>query len=367
MPPLSPSAYLSAGEPTSASVRELVSGVDALYLSVWAEIPEELLRRLDLGRAVAQAGQAPVPFEFAGVQFGLAPHAWHRYRYLLQHEFGLVGISPSTHLPPIRIQPRAEFLHGLGVESVVDAFRTMLEMEVAVPWMSVARLDLFADFQGWPVDREPESSFVVRAKDVTLRSQRGRRTGLQFGKRSSGTIVGRIYNKTAEIAQSGHGWWYDMWAERYVCGQPVWRVEFEFDRSALKQFELDPVEKVLARAGGLWAYATETWLTHRTPSRDQTRSRWPVSAAWAQVQLASLRGDDIGLNRALDRKQEAKLEALVPVLRGCFTSAAAHWGADGIDDGVACLNAYLHEWEGLTGHTVAGAIAIKRRNWGWGL
>ena len=367
MVPHSPADDVSSPIVADGRLRELASGVDALYLSVVAELPEGLLRRLDLWRAIAEAGQRPVPFELGGVKFGLAPHAWHRYRYLLQHEFGQVGISPSKHLPPIRIQPRGEFLHGLGPESTVDAFRTMLESEVPVAWMQVARLDLFADWQGWPVDGEPESSFVGRAKDVTLNSQRGRRTGFQFGRRRTGTIVGRIYDKTAEIAQSGHRWWFDLWGDRYVEGQPVWRVEFEFDREGLHQFKLDSPEQVLAGVGGLWRYATEGWLTHRAASRDQTHSRWRVSPAWTQVQHASLRDDDVGLNRCLDRKQEAKLEALVPVLRGCFTSAAAHWGADGIDDGLACLNRYLHEWEGLTGHTVAGAIALKRRNWGWGV
>lgn len=85
------------------------------------------------------------------------------------------------------------------------------------------------------------------------------------------------------------------------------------------------------------------------------------------VQQASLRGNAIGFNRALERKKEASRKALEPVLRGYFTSACAQWGADSVAQGIACLTASLHEWELETGHTIAGQIAIKRRNGRWGL
>jgi len=365
--PLSPVDPMSPGLLTAGSVRELASGVDALYLSGQVDVPTEFLQRLDQYRAVAQAGGSPVPFSFGGIEFGLAPHGWGRYRFCLSHESGLIGITTSKLLPPVRIQPRAEYLHGLGAESTIDAFRTAIDRELGWPSLSVSRIDLFADFQGWDVGSDDPEEFVTRAKQLTVRSDRGKRTGLEFGRRSTGSITGRIYDKSTEILHSGKTWWYDVWGERHAEGQPVWRVEFEYGRGFLRELSLDPPEDVLEGAGDLWAYATEDWLSHRTPTADQTRSRRPVSDTWKAVQQASLRSDAIGLNRALERKKEATLEGLLPVLRGCFTSASAQWGADGMVEALDRFGSYLHSWETATGHTIEGEIATKRRNGRWGL
>jgi hypothetical protein len=228
-------------------------------------------------------------------------------------------------------------------------------------------VDLFADWQGWDVSAESEIAFVTRAKQLAIRAERGRRTGLEFGRRSSGSISGRIYDKSLEAAQNKKTWWWDIWGERYVEGLTVWRTEFEFNRGFLREMSLDTPAEVLKGSGDLWAYATDDWLSHRTPTGDETRSRWPVSPPWEAVRQASLRGDSIGLRRVSDRKTEAALKAVLPVLRGCLTSASAQWGADSITEAVTCLTGYLHDWEQLTGHTVAGQIAAKRRRRGWGL
>ena len=60
-------------------------------------------------------------------------------------------------------------------------------------------------------------------------------------------------------------------------GTDVTRVEIEFGRKALTEFRLDSPTQVLSATSGLWAYGTEQWLTHRIPTPDCNRSRWPVS------------------------------------------------------------------------------------------
>jgi hypothetical protein len=44
----------------------------------------------------------------------------------------------------------------------------------------------------------------------------------------------------------------------------VHRLEFEFGREALVEFDLNTPDQVLAAAGDLWAYATGDWLTYRS-------------------------------------------------------------------------------------------------------
>ena len=89
----------------------------------------------------------------------MAPHAWAKHRYCLTHAFGRIGISPSLNLPAFRIQPRAEFLHGVGVRAAVQGFRDLIEDECGIVKLQVSRIDLFADFQGWDLSGDDPQTF----------------------------------------------------------------------------------------------------------------------------------------------------------------------------------------------------------------
>jgi len=103
-----------------SELTELASGVGALYLSGRASIPLALVDELEAVRADAVLSGQPVTFHFGDEQFAVAPHDFQRYRFCLDNLLGRVGISTSSHLLSFRIQPRAEFLHGLGAQGVVD-------------------------------------------------------------------------------------------------------------------------------------------------------------------------------------------------------------------------------------------------------
>ncbi|HLA82145.1 MAG TPA: hypothetical protein VJP78_11110, partial [Thermoleophilia bacterium] len=133
-------ADLSAPLVASPRVWELASGVDALYLSGWAELPDSLLSRLEVAKKRARLSGAPVSFSFGGIEFGLLPYGMQKYQYWLSHEWGALGVTASMALPPLRWQPRSEFLQGLGVESSVDAIHTMLEAEVGLHRFGVSRV-----------------------------------------------------------------------------------------------------------------------------------------------------------------------------------------------------------------------------------
>ncbi|MDP3984227.1 MAG: hypothetical protein Q8Q52_04375 [Acidimicrobiia bacterium] len=347
----------------------MASGVDALYLSAWAELPDELLGRLERSKARAQAVREAVRFSFGDIDFALAPYGVQKYEYWLSHEYGALGVSSKKSIPPLRWQPRSELLHGIGVESALDALGTVTEAEVGLFRFTVSRLDLYSDWQGWDVGLLDETRFVRRARHVAVDLDGDAWTGFTFGRRRSGTIGGRIYDKTAEIAAGkGNPMWFEIWKERYVPDSSVIRVEFEFHRQALfKEFGLDTPEEVLANLGGLWGHATESWLTHRDLTGDFTRSRLPISGPWASIQQPSFRENAIGLDRATRGKGQAELENILPVLRGCFTSASAQWGVDGMVEGLGKFAEYLHAWELATGRSVDGEIAVKRQKKDWGL
>jgi hypothetical protein len=98
-------------------LRELASGVDALYLSGRPEVPGVLRARLEEGRQLAEGTTAllwggpqvvggttvPIPFDLGGDKFDLGPHGWGKYRYCLDQPDGRVGFTTSpAHLRPAR-------------------------------------------------------------------------------------------------------------------------------------------------------------------------------------------------------------------------------------------------------------------------
>lgn len=361
----SPGAEVSPPVVVSSRLRELVSGIDALYLSGRVRLSEPLLRRLEKAKGHAQTAGEAVPFLFGGVEFGLTPHGLGRYAYRLSHEHGLVGLTPSKHLPPVRVQPRAEFLHGLGPEGTVDAFSELLEAEVGNVRWSVARVDPFADFQGWEVRAEDRSRFVCRAKTRVTFEEPEELTGLQFGRRSGGRMTARVYEKSGQAARTGATFWRDLWGERFREGESVWRVEFEAGRTILRELGIDTPADLFANLGGLWGYATD-WLSLRCPIPDGTRSRWPVAPEWETVRRARLRGDAVGLERTAGGRRAASEKRTVSGLCGYLSSFGALRYAYTISEALAQADPVLRDWEQQTGIPFEARVAKKQRRWGWG-
>jgi hypothetical protein len=111
--------------------RELTSGVDALYLSGRAALSTDFLAQLDAQRLLADQMEGPVEIVFGGLTMQLQPRKWGLYRYCLDQPYARIGFSPKPKIPAIRVQPRAEFLHGHGVENVVEWARPSLNQSAA--------------------------------------------------------------------------------------------------------------------------------------------------------------------------------------------------------------------------------------------
>ena len=273
-----------------AGVVELTSGVDALYLSGRAALSDDFLARLDALRRIADEQEGPVNLVLGGLEMQMQPRKWGLYRYCVDHPYARFGFSPKQRIPAIRVQPRAEFLHGAGVEEVVEWARHLLESECGAVHLQVARIDLFADFQGWNISGDQRHEFLCRADARNLFETAQEFNGLKIGKRESGTISVRLYDKTVESAKTGTAYWKELWGEAYDPALPVLRVEFELHREVLRQFGVSTPEEVLGATGSMWHYLTHEWLTHRVPTDDETRSRWPLSEPWQGVQRARIAG-----------------------------------------------------------------------------
>ena len=293
-PPL-PSDHVVANMHVAADgIWELASGIDALYLSARLDLPADLVSYLELCREWATEMRRPVPCDIGGTYFGLAAHGWGKYRFCLDHPMARIGFSTSRHLPAVRVQPRAEYLHAESPEAVVATLRALLEPDLGDVHFSVSRVDLFADWQGWDLTLDDAHRFVCRADTRRTYEVGGTLTGFEFGSRKTKTFSARLYDKTADVAVKGSDWWPEVWGEPYEPDLSVHRLEFEVGRQALVEFDLDTPGSVLATTGDLWAYATGDWLTFRSPTADSTRSRWPLAPEWHSVQLATLTHRSVG-------------------------------------------------------------------------
>ena len=343
----------------AAGMLELASGVDALYLSGRTVLPGALVERLEEGRRLAEAISGPVPFDFGTESFGLAPSAFGRYRYCLEHADARIGVSPSTHLPPIRIQPRSAYLHTVGPAAAATRFAHLLMADCGEVEMSVSRIDLYADFEGWNLRAEDRHRFSCRSTSIRTFEEGARLTGFEFGRRSTKTVSARIYDKTADITRTGADWWYDIWDRRPGCGV-VHRVEFEWNRAGLAQFGLRRVDDTLAAVSDLWRYASNEWLVHRSPTLDTNQARWPVSPPWRCVQQAGIAGRTLGLVRMHELLRAGSLRLLTPALVGYLVGFAELSETKGIDDTMAALRRHLRRDEVDRKTAFAERVRLRR-------
>jgi hypothetical protein len=340
-------------------LRELASGVDALYLSGYGEPTAEFVEHLESARKLAELVREPLWCNLGDERFNLYPHGWGRYHYLLAGDMGSVGVTTSRHLPAVRVQPRSSHLHAVGPQQCVDRFSELLAGRVDNLSFTVSRVDLFVDLQGLDLDAGCRERFVCRAGAIRVFEQDGAFTGIQLGMRTTKTFSARIYNKTVDLARSGADWWYAIWGDAYDPSLPVWRIEFEIGRQAITDFGLDTPQQVLAATGDLWRYATDEWLTYRVPARSE-RSRWPVAPEWTAIQQASLGGRTVGLDRVRAGRRIGTLRRIFPALAGYLATFASAIGTTNIEDTLAALDQQLRNDEIARRITFADRIAQRQ-------
>lgn len=308
---------------------ELASGVDALYLSSHPNIPQSLFQSLlNQRNALGNANLESEPFVLGGEVFDLSARSWGKYPVSLNHRHALIGFSSSQALPSVRVQFRAEYLHSTDLGEAISWITLLLHAEgIEVDW-KVSRLDLFIDIQGWEIDQSDRDLFQCRAKSFHAYSEGSQVSGFNFGRRKSNTILARVYNKSMQMKSENKQWTHLIWSKKFDPNQTVWRIEFEFNSQYFRECHLDSLEEVINHIGSIWKNAT-LWLTHRYPSEDSNKSRWPISEEWKMVQGASLAAHAVPLERISENKKRSSLEGLMSGLMGYVTSVAAY--SNGLD------------------------------------
>ena len=215
---------------------ELASGLDALYLWGRGVVPGGLLADLERFKLLAAEAGGPVDVHLVGYPLRVLGSGWGKYRYCAVHELARVGFTPSDALPCVRVQPTSLGLHALGPDVIVLWVRNLLDALGIDATLTVARLDLHADYQQLAIEAEERSHFVGYSNQRALYEVDEALSGLNFGTHG-GAIYARIYDKTRELDGKGDDWWLDVWGTRYEANRPVIRDEFEFSRDGLGEFD----------------------------------------------------------------------------------------------------------------------------------
>lgn len=289
----------------------------------------------------------------------MEPRSFGRYPYLLQTEHGRVGVTDSLSLPALRIQPLAEHLHAVGPAASLALFERAVGEVTDDLRLTASRLDVFSDWHGLSLGADDRRRFVGRAKRLDTHEDSGELTGFEFGRRRTGTLTARIYDKTLDVELKGARWWHEVWGARYEPGRQVIRVEVEFGRKGLGQYGVDTASQALARAPDLWLTATTDWLSLHTPTADETRGRWPVDPAWLKVQRPSFAEHAVGLDRIKEGRGRGALRALMPGLVGYLAAFCALTGAAGLDDALADLRDEVGDYEIRSGVLFEQRVAAK--------
>lgn len=322
------------------------ANVDTLIVNVKGRLAPDLDALLEHLKEASQEADEdiPMPWTFAGEALYIKAHGSGRqWRWILH--------CPSLHLDVGRgrmngIVGKARLASAFLWERGADGALALLSVFLVGYFgddiaLQVSEAHLCADVAGWDLTLDDAHRFLSRAHKRTSHLDTSADTGDGMdetppleanldGRRCTGFVFSKgaahsctIYDKTKEITVSRKDWMRAVWGARGWDGAArVFRVEFRYKRECLRELGVEEAFAFLDQLPGLWAYSTQLWLRHTTPTADVNRGRWPVSPVWRVVQEAEFYGG--GTPAVRERKRVGDLTLICQMLAGCSTTAAAY-------------------------------------------
>lgn len=333
--------------------RGLRIGVDSLYLSfngnLLPAIEHELATRKYAAQQRNPEDQAQAQWTVGKHVFEVSDKGRQGYAYILRDNAYQIALraGDSGRLPVAYVQVSAELLAHQPPEAVVDELRKIIE-ELAESDLAavVSRIDLYADFQtATDIGALSREAWITQATGIDTYARRGKFTGWVFG--AGGIVSARLYDKTAEIEQKSHKFFFhDLWRRSGWDGQStVWRLELQFRREVLSQFRIWGFDQIKDRFGGLWLYVLTSWLRLVVPdASDSNRARWPLHSLWAKLSEIRWRLDDVPLTRSYTPARVPALDRLYRMFTALLTSFMAVRGIKIYGEGVIALMESCREW-----------------------
>lgn len=276
----------------AGTLQVVLSGLDTLHMSTDRAILVHSASQLDERKADAAAdSQARVMWEAGGQRLRVQPYGTRRGPYLLESDFFAVSVNPRAQppFPTAGVELRAQALWSLGYARAAEVAAEIVAdlTDGIVAPLDVSRVDLTADFQGWSPAEPDLARVTTKARTNASYRRNAGFTGFMFG--GGGPIAARLYDKRVEAALSGKGYFEKLWrgCYGYDAQAPVWRLEFQLRREALRDFEdaqhvdCSRWQDCMPRLGNLWRYLAGRWLTFREKRTAQTRQ--VLTPEWAAL------------------------------------------------------------------------------------
>ena len=314
----------------------IARGVDTIIVgySMDGQLDPGIVDTLDNSKELAQdpdagAGEFPVPLYH--LLFSILPKGYNGYDWILRNDDVSIAISrhwnKGIHRPEIMVTFRSSFLWREGLDICTQIVFNFLNLLGDIIDTKISRVDIATDIKEPVPDvsltdksiqgrMRNKSNYVGSVKAIGLKH-----TGYQLG---TGDIVARVYDKIHEINVSKKDWMKTVWARNnWLEDEPVTRVEFQFRRNALKDFNINSIKSLIDTLPDLWHYATCKWFTMRNRNPlDSNHRRWALSEFWLIVQSTCfLFGERLGILRYHQRKLH--IDHLESMIKGCLITITA--------------------------------------------
>lgn len=287
----------------SGALSILRFGVDSVYFSFPGKLAFNRIIEFEHHKKLAQSpskDEQSLSFvAFDKHLFVVHGHGSRRFAYILENDcyrLQLAG-AHAQQLPMAYVKVASKWLLHKGVGGVVEELKAFLEPFRAETDLRleprISRADLYADFLSpIPINSWDEDAWVCRSRSIDKYHREGQLSGWVVG--AGGDIACRLYDKTLEIKLSKKDYLKPLWHQAgWEPPAPVYRLEFQLRRQALRDLGIDTVDSLLSRERGLWEYLTQSWLRLTLPNpHDSTQTRWPTHPLWEELQRVPWEGTD---------------------------------------------------------------------------
>jgi hypothetical protein len=337
----------------------LRQGIDSLYLSFPGQLKSDREIELSELRRLAQSAddskKALAVLDLDGHQFEVSDRGWGKFKYVLQDSYQLIKVASSSakSLPLATTQVSANWLAMENVPQIIEETASIIsELGQLEDQAQVSRADIFVDFVApYGLHDWDENAWVTRALQKSRYSIGNIPTGWMIG--AGGIRSARLYDKTKEIKKSGKEYLKTLWAENGWDGEcPVYRLEFQLKREALREHDAATPDKLLSRLGVLWEYATQEWLRLTIPSdTDQTQTRWPNHPMWEDLSKVEWLGTEYADRKPVTLNGAPSMQTLSRQILGAVTS---HMAVETIYDPEAAVDSL---WGAIRKHHLLNNLA----------
>jgi len=323
-------------------------GIDSLYVSFAGELHLEFESQLDKLKKLAQSNLLS---EQAFAQLNISDHIFEvkdkgtgMFPFTIEDNCFRINLSRrhAKSMPMAYAKISSEYLsHKPVLEIMEDLTAVLVELGIIEYQPKVSRIDLFVDFSSTEnMESWHREAWVTRSPNINQYAVKEGFSGWSIGM-GSGSMGARLYNKIFEIIASNKGYLVPLWNESGWDQQtPIWRLEFEFKRDILVQFDVQVFSQTLAHLNGLWSYATTEWLRLTLPTEDDTnRSRWAIHPLWGYLSSVDFETTGGSLSRQFSAQ---RIPSDQRIFDFGFSAISSLMARDGITDLYQGVEAFYH-------------------------